>query len=323
MNLVVVSLPAELDLTIVTTARNEEGNVAEFFRRSVAAMESLELEGEIIFFDDASSDGTFAEARRFADENPGVAISTIKNPAQKGIVNAVVKGASLARGRFVCFLPADLESLPDEDVPTLYRAMDEDTDVVSGWRQGRADNKVMASTVYNYLSGVLFGLRLHDVNWIKLVRREKLDNLALLPDWHSIFVGLLAGRGCRIKEVPTNWHPRKFGRSKFGVRRFAPAIAAAISGKAYLTFGERPLLLFLGVSALCLLVAFAAALTAVLLPGGNVVLMLLSFTSILLASISASAGLTVEALRWGRFEAQIRLRDERRQGRNGCPYEVV
>ena len=303
------TMARQIDLSIVTTAKNEEGNVVEFLRRSLAAFKALGIEGEIIFFDDASSDETYAMACKFVDENASSSIYVVKNPVQKGIVNAVINGTMMARGKFVCFLPSDLESLPDDDVPILYAAMDQETDVVAGWRQGRADNKGKASAIYNYLNGLLFGVRLHDANWIKLVRREKLQDLVLLSDWHSIFIGLLAVRGCRIKEVRTQWHSRKFGHSKFGARRFAHAIAAAISGKAYLKFGERPLLLFLEISAICVIISFASAVTAALLQGSNVVLVVLSFSFLILASISLSAGLSVEALRWGRLDTQIKLRD--------------
>ena len=299
----------ELDLSIVTTARNEAGNAAEFLDRACRAINELGIQGEILFFDDASSDGTLDEACAYASKHPDMRIAIIRNPFQKGIVSAVVRGSSMARGRAVAFLPADLESLPDDDIPLLYNALDEKTDVVVGWRQGRGDNKHIASTLYNRIMRVLFGVRVHDGNWIKLVRRDKLDDLLLLSDWHSVFIGLLAARGCRIREVPTQWHPRKFGRSKFGGRRFLHATAAAISCRAYLTFGERPLLLFLQLFAICLAVSFVLAVTALALPGGNFVLMLFSFTSLIIGFLSVSAGLTVEALRWGRSQNQIRLQD--------------
>lgn len=302
------SMNRELDISIVTTARNEAGNVAEFLDRALRAINALGIEGEILFFDDASSDATLDEARAYAAEHPKARIVIIRNPFQKGIVSAVVRGSSMASGRAVAFVPSDLESLPDEDVPKLYNAFDDGTDVVVGWRQGRDDSKQMASSIYNRIMRVLFGVRVHDGNWIKLVRRDKLDDLLLLSDWHSVFLGLLAARGCRIREVPTQWHRRKYGVSKFGGRRFMHAIAAAISCRAYLTFGERPLLLFLGLFAFFAIASFLMALLAVALPGGNVVLMLFSFTSLILGCLSVSAGLTVEALRWGRSQNQICLR---------------
>lgn len=299
----------ELDLTVVTSARNEAGNVVEFLERSQKAIEALGVGGEILFFDDASADGTLKAARDYAADHPKTPIQIIRNPFQKGIVSAVVRGSSLARGRAVLFLPSDLESLPDEDIPKLYAAFDDETDVVVGWRQGRGDNKLFASSIYRRIMAVLFGVRVKDGNWIKLVRRDKLDDLVLLSDWHSVFIGLLAARGCRIREVPTQWYPRKYGKSKFGGRRFLHAITAALSCRAYLTFGERPLLLFLELFALFAVACILFATLALILPGGNVVLMLFSFTSLILGSLAISAGLTVEALRWGRLQNQVRLRD--------------
>lgn len=299
----------ELDLSIVTSARNEAGNVVEFLDRSRKAIEALGVSAEILFFDDASSDGTLAAARDYAARHPGVPICIVRNPFQKGIVSAVVRGSSMARGRAVLFLPCDLESLPDEDIPKLYGAFDEETDVVVGWRQGRGDNKLLASSIYQRIMAIMFGLRVKDGNWIKLVRRDKLDDLLLLSDWHSVFIGLLSVRGCRIREVPTQWHRRKYGTSKFGGRRFLYAITAALSCRAYLTFGDRPLLLFLVLFALFVVACLFFAVLALILPGGNVVLMLFSFTSLILGSLAITAGLTVEALRWGRSQNQIRLRD--------------
>jgi len=299
----------EIDLSIVTTARNEAGNVVEFLDRSREAIEALGVDGEILFFDDASSDGTLRAARDYAASHPELPISIVRNPFQKGIVSAVVRGSSMARGRAVLFLPSDLESLPDEDIPKLYAAFDDETDVVVGWRQGRDDNKLVASSIYQRIMAIMFGVRVNDGNWIKLVRRDKLDDLLLLSDWHSVFIGLLSARGCRIREVPTQWHRRKYGTSKFGGRRFLHAITAALSCRAYLTFGERPLLLFLELFALFAVAALLFAVLAFLLPGGNVVLMLFSFTSLILGALAMTAGLTVEALRWGRSQNQIRLQD--------------
>ena len=50
------------------------------------------------------------------------------------------------QGDIVVFLPSDLESDPEEDIPKLVAKINEGYDVVSGWRQGRRDGKIVAST---------------------------------------------------------------------------------------------------------------------------------------------------------------------------------
>lgn len=302
-------MDGELDVSVVTTACNEAANVAEFLQRTINAFESLQIKGEIVFVDDASADGTLAEAQAFKARNPALRLHLIRHSTQQGIARAIVEGTAAASGRLVCYLPADLESLPDTDIPTLFRSMDAVTDVVVGWRQGRQDGKNAASKIYNVVNRWLFGVTVHDANWIKLVRREKMDGLVLMTDWQSIFVGLLAARGCRVREVPTPWHRRKAGKSKFGWRRFPQAVAAAISAKAYVAFGSRPLLLFVQASAALMLAAVAAGLVAMSLSGsaGTVAVMLL-VAFLVLSGISASVGMAVEAIRWQNVHSQIQLR---------------
>ena len=70
-------------------------------------------------------------------------------------------------GDVIVFLPGDMESDPATDIPLLLGKMAEGYDVVAGWRQGRNDRKVLASRIYNWVSGRLFGVRAHDMNWIR------------------------------------------------------------------------------------------------------------------------------------------------------------
>ena len=234
-----------IDLTIVTTAANEEGNVERFLSECLAAIEGLGIEAEVVFFDDGSTDGTADAVRQFSDEHGRVAIRLIRHSSRRGIAAAIEESSRLARGRLVCFLPADLESSPRADVPALYGAMDDRTDVVVGSRAGRRDGKRFASWIYNSLNRSLFGVHVRDANWIKLVRRERLDGITMRPGWHRFLIPILAHRGCRIKEVTTPWHPRKYGRSKFGMRRIPAAIADLLAVVVFLRFGGSPLRLFL------------------------------------------------------------------------------
>ena len=67
--------------------------------------------------------------------------------------------------------------------------------MVAGWRQGRHDNKVFASGIYNFVSRLLFGVQAHDMNWIKAFRREVVDDLPLRSDWHRFVLMIAADKG--------------------------------------------------------------------------------------------------------------------------------
>lgn len=235
----------DVELSVVTTAHNEQGNVEAFLTAALAGLDALRLTGEVIYIDDGSRDATSAMVERFAAAHPQARIRLVRHPARRGITAAINEAARLSRGTFICFLPADLESHPEDDIPALYRALEDDTDVVLGWREGRQDGKQLASNLYNFLNKWFFGLSAKDANWIKLVRREKMEGLNLRVDWHRFLVPILFQRGCKFTEVKTKWWPRTYGKSNFGSRRLVSSVVDIISVKALLRFGTKPLAFFL------------------------------------------------------------------------------
>jgi hypothetical protein len=114
---------------------------------------------------------------------------------------------------------ADLESDPLTDIPALLRAYEPGVDAIAGWRQQRGDGKVLASTLANQSCHQAFGLNIHDMNWIKLIRREALMAVPIERTTHRFLLAALAGLGYRVIETPTPWHPRFAGESKFGKKR--------------------------------------------------------------------------------------------------------
>ena len=252
----------ECVLSVATSALNEAANVTEFLEQTCKAFRELDIAGQIVFVDDGSSDGTGEIAADFSREHPEVPIQIIRHWRPRGLAAAIENAATVARGRYVCFLPADLESSPAEDIPKLLHAMDQETDVVLGRRVGRGDGKRVASGVYNFLNALFFGVRVRDGNWTKMIRRECLSGIRLHNDWHPFLVPILAHSGCRIKEVDTVWYARRHGRSKFGFSRFARAAAAACSVKFHLTFGTRPMLFFFGTAALMIAIGTSLLLSS-------------------------------------------------------------
>jgi glycosyltransferase involved in cell wall biosynthesis len=293
------AVPHSIDLSVVTTARDEAGNVREFLSRTHVAFKALGVNGEVIFIDDGSADGTADIALAFAAEQPTLAFHLIRHGMRRGIAAGIVEGSTAARGTLVCFLPCDLESLPDEDIPKLYHSLDANTDIAVGWRHNRADGKENTSKLFNLVNRTLFNIEVHDANWIKLVRRDKLTDLVLLPDWQGFLLGVLAARGCRIKEVPTEWHRRRYGRTKFNWQRMPRAVAACASVWAYCMFREQPLLLFILASlfsgGMAVLFAVAASVSDTL----TFAFWALAVVFLVQAITWIGIGAAAEVVRWG------------------------
>jgi dolichol-phosphate mannosyltransferase len=240
----------QYQITVLTTARDEAANVEPFLREVEAGLDRLTVSGEIVFIDDCSSDGTSEAVVAYcAQHGERYPIRLVRHDHGCGIAAAIGEGAALARGELLCLLPADLESLPSADLPALYGALREDVDVVAGCRQGRGDGKVLASRLYRILNRLLFGVKVRDPNWIKLIRAQALEGVQMRPGWHRFLLAILVDRGCRVVEVPTAWHSRRAGKSKFGVSRFPGALADIIAVKYHLSCRRRPLAFLLVLAA--------------------------------------------------------------------------
>jgi len=196
-----------------------------------------------VIIDDGSTDDTGTILDQAVERYPWLQV--VHQRGQHGITAALNTGFRLVRGKTIVFLPADLESDPEEDVPRLLAKLDEGYDVVAGWRQGRHDRKVLASQIYNRISRLLFGVNAHDMNWIKAFRREVAESMPpLRSDWHRFLLMIAASQGYRIGEVKTNYYPRQRGRSKFGVTRIPISFLDVLVVKFLLTFSQKPMLFF-------------------------------------------------------------------------------
>ncbi len=235
-------------VSVVIPARNEAGNLAPLMEKIARAFDTQRLCGEVVLVDDGSSDGTGAEADALAQTYPFLRV--LHHRRNRGLTDALKTGFRAVRGDRIIFLPADLESDPEEDIPKLLAKLDEGYDVVAGWRQGRRDGKIVASSVYNFISRHLFGMSAHDMNWIKAFTREVMLDLHLRSDWHRFILMIAASQGYRIGEVQVNFYPRRRGKSKFGVWRIPVSFLDALVVKFLLTFSRKPMLFFAGAGTL-------------------------------------------------------------------------
>ncbi len=244
-------------LSVLVPARNEAGNVNELVARVGRAFAGLGLPdgaGELVFIDDGSTDGTGPAADALTATHPFLRV--IHHRRNLGLTAALQTGFRAVRGEYVLFLPADLESDPETDIPLLFAKLQEGYDVVAGWRQGRKESKVFASAIYNAVSRWLFGLTLHDMNWIKGFRREVIETLPpLRSDWHRFLLHIAAHQGYRIGETPTPWQRRRLGRSKFGFSRIPISLLDVIVIWFLLTFSAAPMRFFGGLGLAALLVS--------------------------------------------------------------------
>ena len=128
------------DLSIVISLYNEEDSLEELVRWIHSSLDNSGLSFEIIMTDDGSTDGSWKVISRLASEDKCIrGISFRRNYGKSA---ALFCGFKAAEGRVVVTMDADLQDSPEE-IPELYRMIvEDDWDIVSGWKQHRQDNKL-------------------------------------------------------------------------------------------------------------------------------------------------------------------------------------
>jgi glycosyltransferase involved in cell wall biosynthesis len=227
-------------LSIVIPVYNEAESLETLHRElsEVADAEGYEL--DIIFVDDGSADQSWEIIRRLAAGDARV--RGLRFRRNFGKAAALSAGFSRARGDLVMTLDADLQDDPRE-IPRFLAAMQNNLDVVSGWKKVRRDpwHKVFPSRVFNCLVSKLTGVKLHDHNCgMKCYRREIFEEVQLYGELHRFVPVLAASRGFRVGEIEIRHRPRQFGRSKYGMGRFVKGFLDLLTVKFLTGFGQRP-----------------------------------------------------------------------------------
>jgi glycosyltransferase involved in cell wall biosynthesis len=236
----------EHSISVVIPARNEEATIAQVVERSFQAFSELGRVGEVLVVNDGSTDHTGAILADLQQRHPELRVFTQRR--SQGMTAGLQKMFNASRGEIIILIPADMESDPLLDVPTLVRYMEQnDLDVVAGWRQGRKDSKVFASMIYNLVMRNLANVSVHDGNWVKAMRREMVESLPpLRSDWHRFLLMIAVHQGFRLGEVQTDYKPRIAGSSKFGWERIPKSFLDVLVLKFLLTFSEAPMRFFGG-----------------------------------------------------------------------------
>ncbi|MCS7044720.1 MAG: glycosyltransferase family 2 protein [Gemmataceae bacterium] len=227
-------------ISIVIPVYNECESLALLHEEIVASTRRAGLEYEVVFVDDGSRDGSWEVIAGLAARYPEV--HGVRLRRNFGKAAALAAGFAAARGEIILTLDADLQDDPAE-IPNFLAALAQGRDVVSGWKKKRLDpwHKVWPSRVFNFLVSWTTGVKLHDHNCgMKCYRAAIFREIRLYGELHRFIPVLAAARGFRVGEIAINHRPRRFGQSKYGVRRFLKGFLDLLTVKFLTGFGQRP-----------------------------------------------------------------------------------
>lgn len=209
-----------MKVSVVIPCYNEEESLRELFGKLEAVMTRAEWDYEYIFVDDGSTDRTVAVLRELSDRSERVGvISFRRNYGKSAALNAAFRAVE---GDVVITIDADLQDDPEE-IPNLLHKLAGGSDLVSGWKTNRQDplSKTLPSRFFNAMTSLVSGVKLHDFNCgLKAYRRSVVNALTLYGELHRFIPVLAAWEGFSVDEIGVRHFRRKYGRSKYGARRF-------------------------------------------------------------------------------------------------------
>ncbi len=231
-------------LSVVLSFRNEADVIPELISRLAKSLEGAGIDYELIFVNDASTDGSLALLEALRARDPRVKILNMSR--RFGVAPCVMAGMQFARGDAVVYMDTDLQD-PPELIPTLVARWREGADVVYTVRTSRQGESVWKMRVtraayraIQLASDIELPIEAGD---FKLLSRRVVDQLIALGEQDLYVRGLVTWMGFRQVAVPYERQPRGAGEAHFPLLRSWGPISSFVAGVT--SFSHAPLIAFL------------------------------------------------------------------------------
>jgi glycosyltransferase involved in cell wall biosynthesis len=244
-------------LSVVIPVMNEEDNIKPL----IASLETslAEIDYEVIFIDDGSSDKTVANINAANKDN----ITVIEFSRNYGQTSAIAAGIHHATGDYIATMDGDLQNDPSDIPMMLERIQKDSADVVVGKRKKRQDGWVLRripSKIANWLIRKATKVDISDLGCtLKVFKIDLAKKLDLYGEMHRFIPILASMYGAKIVEVDVKHHARQFGQTKYGIDRTFRVISDLLLMLFLIRYRQKPMHLF-GYIALVLL-SFSAVIT--------------------------------------------------------------
>lgn len=235
-----------MDLSVIIPLYNESESLNELNQTIVDSLNGKNLDFEIIYIDDGSTDNSWSVIKDLSQNNR---VSGLKFQRNYGKSMALLAGFKRALGNIVITMDADLQDDPNEIYPLFQIITEQNLDLVSGWKKKRYDSiifKNIPSKLFNWAARKASGIKLNDFNCgIKAYKSEVIKNISLTDGMHRYIPVLAKNAGFfKISEKEVKHRPRKFGKTKYGADRFIKGFLDLVTLSFVQRFGKRPMHFF-------------------------------------------------------------------------------
>ena len=231
-------------ISILVPLLNEEESLGKLAKEISTAFETINSDYEILFIDDGSTDNSLKVIKELARANNKIRyMSFRKNYGKSAALNVGFKNVT---GDAIITMDADLQDDPAE-IPSLLEELQKGYDLVSGWKKKRHDPfiKKYSSRFFNYVTKVMSGIKIHDFNCgLKAYRKAVVKSVDIHGELHRYIPVLADWKGFKVSEVVVKHHPRRYGKTKFGISRFFKGFIDLITVIFTTRYIKRPLHFF-------------------------------------------------------------------------------
>jgi glycosyltransferase involved in cell wall biosynthesis len=246
-------------ISIIVPLYDEEGSLEPLFEKLQTVAGSIPDKVQFVFVNDGSRDGSPSILDHLALGDERVVVVHLRR--NFGQTAALMAGFDHADGEVIVSIDADLQNDPG-DIPRLLKKLDEGFDVVSGWRKNRQDpwlTRVLPSRLANRLISLISRVPIHDYGCtLKAYRAPVLENVRLYGEMHRFIPIYARWQGARIAELEVQHHPRRHGRSKYGMSRVFKVIMDLLVVKFLHEYNQKPMYVFGGAGVFSFLIALIA-----------------------------------------------------------------
>ena len=268
-------------LSVILPSYNEEKMIAKATERMAEILQPEKIDYELLFIDDGSRDGTWAQINEAAEKDSHVVgVHFSRNFGKEA---AMFAGLEQAKGDCCVVIDCDLQH-PPEKIVEMYRLWEQGYEVVEGIKEDRGEesglHKFAANSFYGLISKAT-GMDMSSSSDFKLLDRKVVDTLNSLPERNVFFRALSFWVGYKKTSVSYCVQERTEGVSKWSTKSLIKYALTNIS-----SFSSAPLhivtvlgFIMLSVSVVLGIIALVQKISGVALGGFTTVILLLLFSA--------------------------------------------
>jgi len=250
-------------VSVIIPVYNEAESLLTLQEALHKALDGRDFPWEVVYVDDGSLDQSLGILSEIAREDVDH-VCVVQLRRNFGQTAAIAAGIDYAQGDILVLMDADMQNDP-ADIPMMLEKIKQGYDVVSGWRINRQDpfmTRKLPSRIANGLISRVTGVHLHDYGCtLKAYRREVITGFRLYGEMHRFIPAFAGWVGASIIEVPVNHHPRRYGKTKYGLERTIKVILDLFTVKFLSSYANKPIYLFGGAG----IVLFTGSVLALLI----------------------------------------------------------